>query len=100
MDAAIPAMLLQPLLENAYKHGVERSSTPVHIQVDARRDDARLHISIRNTGPLRESRTPGIGLINGRERLALIYADARLDLRADSDSVVAQVELPWQRYTE
>ena len=38
LDAAIPAMLLQPLLENAFKHGVERSSTPVAIRVEAQRE--------------------------------------------------------------
>ena len=41
LDAEVPAMLLQPLLENAYKHGVERSSQPVAIAITARRDRRR-----------------------------------------------------------
>ncbi len=50
LDAAVPAMLLQPLLENAYKHGVERSSEPVAIRVEAQRKGDELQVEIRNTG--------------------------------------------------
>ena len=52
LDAAVPAMLLQPLLENAYKHGVERSSQPVAIRVEAQRKGDDLWIQIHNTGKL------------------------------------------------
>jgi LytS/YehU family sensor histidine kinase len=94
-EAPIPAMLLQPLLENAYKHGVERSSTPVRIEVTASRQQENLLISIRNTGTIHSGRAPGIGLLNCRERLALIYGDrARLDLETDADAVIARLTLP------
>ncbi len=101
LDAAVPAMLLQPLLENAYKHGVERSSTPVRIDVSARREGDELQVSVRNTGAIHTGRPHGIGLVNSRERLALIHGDrAKLDLDAEGDTVVARLSMPFQRVSE
>ena len=98
-EAAIPAMLLQPLLENAYKHGVELSSTPVQVEVTAAREGDRLRISIRNTGVMKSGRAGGIGLVNCRERLALIHGDrASLDLETSGDAVVARVTLPFEAH--
>ncbi len=71
LDAAIPAMLLQPLLENAFKHGVERSSEPVAIRIEARRKGDDLRVDDPQHRHARWPRTaPGIGLRNCRERLA------------------------------
>jgi len=99
LDAAIPAMLLQPLLENAYKHGVERSSQPVRVEVEARRDGDAVYIEIRNDGALNATGRSGIGLQNCRERLALIYGErATLDLSADAQSVTARITLPYERH--
>jgi hypothetical protein len=98
LDAAVPAMLLQPLLENAYKHGVERSTTAVRIDIEACREADRLRIVIRNAGALVSEQSPGIGLRNCRERLALIHGDrASLQLTAVASSVAAQVTMPYQR---
>jgi LytS/YehU family sensor histidine kinase len=100
LDAAVPTMLLQPLLENAYKHGVERSTSPVAVAISARRADARLEITVRNTGTLAVDGAEGIGLRNCRERLAVIYGgSATLVLESGDDAVVARLSLPWQRYT-
>ena len=95
-DAAIPALLLQPLLENAFRHGVERSTRPVAIVIDARRDGARLRISIHNTGSTLGAQPGlGIGLRNCRERLEVLFGDAaRLDLTPDDEGVAAIVTLP------
>ena len=98
LNAAVPSMLLQPLLENAYKHGVERSSEPVTIRVEAQREGDELRIRIHNTGALIGTQSPGIGLRNCRERLALVYGDrARLTLAPDGDGVAATVTLPCER---
>jgi LytS/YehU family sensor histidine kinase len=98
LDDAIPAMLLQPLLENAFKHGVERSTTPVAIHIRARRDDGRLIVSVRNRGTVATDARPGIGLANCRERLALLYgADAALTLAQDGGDVVSTILLPSSR---
>lgn len=99
LEAAIPAMLLQPLLENAFKHGVEKSSAPVAIAIDARRVDEELRVSIRNTGAIADATRPGIGLTNCRERLDLLFgARARLDVAAQDADVVAAVALPFEKY--
>jgi LytS/YehU family sensor histidine kinase len=98
-DVAVPTMLLQPLLENAFRHGVERSSEPVAISIDARRDAGKLVVTIHNTGStLCAQPGLGIGLRNCRERLGVLYGDAaHLDLEADAAGVTARVTLPCER---
>jgi LytS/YehU family sensor histidine kinase len=97
LDAGIPAMLLQPLLENAYKHGVECSAAPVEIDIAARRMGDMLEVTLRNSGALSGSPGAGIGLRNCRERLSVLYgASATLDLRAESGTVIAKLTIPWQ----
>jgi two-component system LytT family sensor kinase len=98
LDATVPAMLLQPLLENAYKHGVERSSQPVEIRVEARREGGELRLLIHNTGSLFTG-TGGIGLRNCRDRLALVYGErASLVLTPDANGVAAAVRLPYEKH--
>lgn len=96
LDEQMPMMLLQPLLENAFKHGVERSVGPVSIGVAARRESDRVVLEIRNTGStLLTEHREGVGLRNCRGRLKVIYGDkAMLQLVNDGDSVIAKVTLP------
>lgn len=100
LGSAIPALLLQPLLENAFKHGVERSRDVVRIDIEARRDGDRIHIAVRNTGSvLAADRREGVGLRNCRERLSVLYGDAaQLQLKQLPDAVEAWVTLPWQEH--
>ncbi|MBB6094818.1 hypothetical protein HNQ60_003705 [Povalibacter uvarum] len=100
LGASVPALLLQPLLENAFKHGVERSQSPVVVRVETSRDGDRLLMAIANTGTLDFTNTTGgIGLRNCRERLHVHYGpDALLELRQDDADVVARVRLPWREY--
>jgi sensor histidine kinase YesM len=100
LAGAIPALLLQPLLENAFKHGVERSREAVQIGIEARRDGERLYIAIRNSGSvLAPERHEGVGLRNCRERLSVLYGDAaQLQLTQLPDAVEASVTLPWQEH--
>lgn len=95
---SVPALLLQPLLENAFKHGVERTSALVSIRVESRLDEGQLVLSVANTGTLDFSAsTGGIGLRNCRERLHVQYGGAAaLDLRQDGPDVVARIRLPWR----
>ncbi len=70
----IPAMLLQPLLENAFKHGIERTTGFERIMLSATRDTNRLNIKIRNSGPvLAAGWREGVGIANCRERLQVLY---------------------------
>jgi LytS/YehU family sensor histidine kinase len=96
LDAQVPMLLLQPLLENAFKHGVERSIGSVRIGVAAHRERGCLVLEIRNTGStLPAEYREGVGMRNCRARLKVIYGDeATLQLMNDGDSVLAKVALP------
>jgi two-component system LytT family sensor kinase len=75
--ARLPPLLLQPLVENAIKHGVTRTAEPVLLTIAAREEDSRLILTVENDrGPpaaalaaAGETGT-GVGLVNVRERLA------------------------------
>jgi hypothetical protein len=98
LDVPIPPMLLQPLLENAYKHGVERNIEPVFITIAASRNDGSLRVRIHNTGSTLASSSPGatgVGIGNCRERLRLLYgAAAELRVEESAGGVQAIVTLP------
>lgn len=76
----IPALIIQPLVENAIKHGVAQSSEPVEIIITAARDADRLKLTVANDGRMRTSDDTGsgtgTGLSNIKERLAAIYGPA------------------------
>jgi two-component system LytT family sensor kinase len=78
----VPSLLLQPIVENAVKHGVALSRSPVTIEISARVNASRLEIAIGNTG--QGTRTPsagatddqGHGLQNLAARLSCVYGDS------------------------
>jgi LytS/YehU family sensor histidine kinase len=98
----VPALLLQPLLENAFRHGVERVSGSQSIDITIGRREARLDIVIRNSGgPFRDGAKDGIGLSNCRRRLAAHYGEAAsmsLSGRAEGGARM-HLSLPWQTVT-
>jgi LytS/YehU family sensor histidine kinase len=98
LAGSIPALLLQPLLENAFKHGVERSRDAVRIEIAGRREGERLRFALRNTGStLAGSSAEGVGLRNCRERLSVLYGnEGTLQLTQLPDGVEAAVTLPWR----
>ena len=75
--ARVPRLILQPLLENAVRHGVERSRAAVAITVRARAVADQLELVVRDDGGDRVAAAPGhgIGLANTRARLAALYGD-------------------------
>lgn len=96
LDVPVPALLLQPLLENVFKHGVERTVTPVRIDICVQREGDSLHIIVSNSSSvLTSAHGEGVGLRNGRGRLSIIYGDAAsLDVRNEGDGVAARITLP------
>jgi hypothetical protein len=82
-DALVPAMLLQPVIENAYTHGLSRLDRDGLIAIDVRRQDATLTISVINTGLGLRRDTPngagrrGVGLANVKDRLRLHYGNGQ-----------------------
>lgn len=75
--ARVPSLILQPIVENAVKHGVAVSPAPVEIQISATREHGRLSIAVTNdgTGSDQPSNGVGIGLRHVGERLYLLYGD-------------------------
>ena len=98
-NAAVPGLILQPLVENAIKHGVARVSDPVVLTIAAREEGGVLSLTVINSGTVGPpaTETPGIGLANVRERLhARFGAAARLDHGAQTHGGYrATVILPY-----
>lgn len=97
----IPAMLLQPLLENAVKYGIEPSEQPGEITLESRLLDQQLQIKITNPWHQRrrQQESFGIGLQNTKNRLNLLYKDqASITLDSNNkDQVTLCIILPAQK---
>jgi two-component system, LytTR family, sensor kinase len=100
MDARVPYLILQPLVENAIRHGVGKRQTSGRVEVRAEPAGDVLRLQIRDDGPglaPPAGRPPeGIGLRNTRARLRESYGDAhRLELESVAGGgLCATVELP------
>jgi two-component system LytT family sensor kinase len=105
-DALVPNLILQPLVENAVKHGVDKVSGTGKIRIVARRDSDRLVLSVSDNGPgpqkLARLDEAGVGLANIRQRLEQLYASSQsLTLaEAPSGGTVAQIVMPFRTHTE
>lgn len=102
--ALVPSFALQPLVENALKHGIERITGPGEVRVSARRDDDMLVIAVRDNGPglpsTATSTTGGVGLENTRTRLAGLYSgQASLVVRNVDGGAEAELRLPFREGT-
>ncbi len=76
-DVAVPPMLLQPLVENAIKHGLEPKIDGGEVALSAKRVGDKVEITVADTGlGFQNSSSNGIGLQNVRERVKQIYGDA------------------------
>jgi len=101
LDAAVPHMGLQPILENAIRHGIGRSSAAGRIEISAVRVNDTLQIQVHDDGPglapPRAGRTGGIGLANTRARLRQLYGGlAQLSLEnSPAGGAVATMVLPY-----
>lgn len=103
LQVPVPAMLLQPLVENAFKYGVEQSTGIEKIRLLATIDQKQLHIKIHNTGSLLSPEwREGIGVGNCRERLRVLYGrNANLAIENDHHTgVVTSISLPLSESNE
>jgi two-component system, LytTR family, sensor kinase len=77
LDARVPSLLLQTLVENAVRHGIESRRGPGVVVVEARRDGASLHLEVRDSGPgfqaAARGSNGGVGLANTEARLEQLY---------------------------
>ena len=111
-DACLPALLLQPLVENAIKYAVSVQEEGARISIEARKIGDRLRITVSDTGPgLQDTAhetarkagiaSTGVGLKNIRNRLQQAYGDEhRFEIRAEERGFVVIVELPYEHSTD
>ncbi|TAK15429.1 MAG: hypothetical protein EPO35_07455 [Acidobacteria bacterium] len=100
-DALVPALILQPLVENAIKHGVAPHTGHGHIEIQAKKVEGVLHLSVRDNGPgpvtADKVRAGGIGLTNIRSRLEHHFGElGRLYLDRQPSGFSAEVTLPFR----
>jgi two-component system sensor histidine kinase AlgZ len=92
-QARLPPLILQPLVENAVKHGVEPSETGSDIRVSTQVRGSRVVIKVSNTTPLKPGASgSGVALANVRERLSLLH-DVQAQFQSGIKDGVFQVRL-------
>ena len=98
LDARVPNLILQPIVENALEHGVARKKGEGVVEIAARRSGDSLVLTVRDNGPgLRAESESGVGLGNTRARLAQLYGEqGALRLTSgDGSGMIAEISLPW-----
>jgi len=100
LTVLLPGMLLQPLYENAVKHGVYESTDTVVIKTTAKKEAENVVISVTNTidpESVVTRKGAGIGLVNVRSRLELFFGEkANLDVNRKDDSFNVVVKIPYK----
>jgi len=99
-DIPFPPMLVQPLVENAVRHGLEPEITGGEIWIRSAVDGDTLRLEVTDTGAgLYENSNPGMGIANIRERLKSLYGEGgRLILEENRPSGLrAIIEVPYER---
>jgi signal transduction histidine kinase len=103
LDALVPILILQPLVENAVKHGIESQIAPGLIRVTAEHAGETLRLQVEDNGrglapSSQDPLTEGVGLSNTRSRLKELYgARASLDLKpGKAGGFSAEIHIPWR----
>jgi signal transduction histidine kinase len=103
LDSKVPNLILQPIVENAIRHGIAPRSTPGQIRIQAKQENQLLRIEVRDNGPgLPVNRkdenlfTKGVGLANTQTRLERLYGPSyRFELVNDPmGGLVVTLEIP------
>lgn len=104
LRCAVPNLLLQPLAENAIKHGISRRTKPGTLRIACRQRDDRLDVEIENDGPEESAastttaKSTGIGVSNTHRRLEKIYGSDYLLMMTPrtQGGMRVQLSLPWR----
>ncbi|MEO6393725.1 MAG: histidine kinase [Pyrinomonadaceae bacterium] len=103
LDALVPNLILQPLVENSIRHGVSSDEAAGVIVVEAFRNQGMLHLKVCDNGPglqagWRMEQSGGIGLANTRSRLEHLYgANQRFDVsNAPGGGMIASIVIPFR----
>jgi len=103
-EALVPQLILQPIVENAVRHGIGRSSSAGLIQITTSRMDDTVELRVQDDGPgLSTDESPedeGIGLANTRARLHQLYGEsACLNLKnGEHGGVIVTMRIPYRRF--
>src|SRR5262249_42735948 len=102
LEAKVPSLILQPIVENALRHGIAAREAPGRVSLCASRHNGLLEINVYNDGPPlpgdgRIENCSGIGLANTRARIAQLYGKAgRLEVHnRDQSGVQARLTVPF-----
>ncbi len=102
LDAKVPNLILQPIVENAVRHGVAKQTGVGHLNIRADRIGDRLRINIEDNGPGpngngNKTNGTGVGLANTRARLEQFYDDFRFEIegRNGRDGTVVLIDVPY-----
>ena len=103
LDAPVPNLILQPIVENALRHGIAQTRGPGRVEISAKRENGSLRIRVRDNGPGLAAITrpddglkEGLGLSNTRARLEQLYGAAhRFELEnAPGGGLLVTLEIP------
>ena len=99
LDAAVPGFVLQPLVENALRHGIAKKRSAGSLEIGAKREEESLSLWVRDDGPgVDPASREGVGLANTRERLRTLYGEeAELVLSAGETGTLATIRIPLRR---
>jgi sensor histidine kinase YesM len=103
LDASVPNMILQPLVENAIRHGIGIRSSGGKIEIGATRENGMLHLFVRDDGRglsngHQKELKEGVGLANTRARLSQLYGEAhRFDLNnSQNGGLMVDMRIPFR----
>jgi sensor histidine kinase YesM len=100
-EASVPQLILQPIVENAIRHGIGRRSSAGRILISASKVDGKVELRVQDDGPgLSPGHVPpdqGIGLANTRARLQQLYGqEARLEIKnCERGGVIVTMSIPF-----
>jgi two-component system LytT family sensor kinase len=103
LDASVPNLVLQPIVENAIRHGIAPRSSAGRIEIRADRRDGMIELQVIDDGPGLspgdEEFKEGIGLANTRARLRQLYGDEhRIEIKdADGGGLVVKLSIPFRQ---
>jgi len=97
LEALVPNLILQPIVENALEHGASRASGQGEVTIDAKVDGDDLVVTVQDNGPGLQSTGEGVGLTNTKARLDQLYGDpASLTLTSPSaGGALATLRVPY-----
>jgi signal transduction histidine kinase len=100
LTAAVPSLLLQPLVENAVRHGIAKRAAAGVIEIKAMREGDKLRLQVSDNGPGLPADLPaapaGVGLSNTRARLERRFGDNQSFALRNSAGLIVEVIIPFQ----